>query len=153
MMEDRIILTGMIGIILLILFLVIRWLLRKDRYPYEARPLLTDNEWKLYELLRPIAEEEGLLILIKMRLADIMQVKKETREYMKAFNRIKAKHTDFLLCDPERWRCWLVWSWMMSVINVRTGWSGMSLWMGHMKPAIYLYCMYGIRSRRKSCSS
>jgi len=101
MEDDRILLTGMIGILLLILCFLIRWLCRKDPYPYEARPLLTDNEWKLYEILRPLAEEAGLLLLIKMRLADIMQVKKETKEYMKAFNRIKAKHTDFLLCDPD----------------------------------------------------
>lgn len=100
-MEDRIILTGMIGILLLIFLFLVRWLLRKDRFPYEARVLLTDNERVLYELLRPIAEEYELVLLIKMRLADIMQVKKETKEYMKAFNRIKAKHTDFLLCDPQ----------------------------------------------------
>lgn len=91
----------MIGVLLVLFVFLLRWLLRKDPFPYEPRPLLTENERRLYELLQPIAQEEGLVLLMKMRLADIMRVKKETKEYMKAFNKIKAKHTDFVLCDSE----------------------------------------------------
>ena len=38
---------------------------------------------------------------MKMRLADIMAVRKGTEEYMSYFNKIKAKHTDFVFCDPQ----------------------------------------------------
>ena len=96
------ILIGCLGASLLVIGLV--WLirrLRKDPYPYEKRPLLTDNEAQFYEVLRPAAEALDLVVLIKMRLADIMAVKSTEKEYMAAFNRIKAKHTDFVLCDPE----------------------------------------------------
>ncbi len=86
---------------LLLLGLLIHWIRRRrrDRFPYERRPLLTENEQQLYEILAPIAEELGLLLLVKMRLADIMAVRSSARDYMGAFNRIKAKHTDFILCD------------------------------------------------------
>ena len=88
-------------LILLLLFVLIKWLLREKPFPYERRELLSENERMLYEILREIAEEKDLLLLMKMRLADIMQVQKGTKEYMKFFNRIKAKHTDFILCDPD----------------------------------------------------
>lgn len=102
-MEDKIQIIYVLAAVLicLLLVLIVRKLFRKDPYPYEARPIVTDNERILYDLLSVIAAEEGLLLFLKMRLADIMKVKNEVPEYMKAFNKIKAKHTDFLLCDPE----------------------------------------------------
>ena len=85
---DISILIGCLGALLLVSGLI--WLirrLRKDPYPYERRP-------------RPAAEALDLQVLIKMRLADIMAVKSTEKDYMAAFNRIKAKHTDFILTDP-----------------------------------------------------
>lgn len=96
------ILIGCIGLVLLGIGLA--WLirrLRKDPYPYERRPILTDNEAEFYEVLRQACEILDMQILIKMRLADIMAVKSTEKDYMAAFNRIKAKHTDFILCDPD----------------------------------------------------
>ena len=98
---DISILIGCLGAFLLVSGLI--WLirrLRKDPYPYERRPLLTENEAQFYEVLRPAAEALDLQVLIKMRLADIMAVKSTEKDYMAAFNRIKAKHTDFILTDP-----------------------------------------------------
>ena len=87
--------------ILALVVVLIRIRRRKDPFPYEPRPLLTKNEQTLYEILLRIANREGLCLLVKMRLADIMAVKAGTRDYMEAFNKIKAKHTDFILCDPK----------------------------------------------------
>ena len=88
--------------VFLIVLLVLLWIRRrKDPFPYEPRPLLTKNEQTLYEILLRIANREGLCLLVKMRMADIMAVKAGTKDYMEAFNKIKAKHTDFVLCDPR----------------------------------------------------
>ena len=38
---------------------------------------------------------------MKLRLADIVGVAPGQENYMSYFNRIKAKHTDFVICDPE----------------------------------------------------
>ena len=89
------------GILLILLGIIIRIIRsRRERFPYEKRPLLTDNEQELYSVLEPIVRDLGLLLLVKMRMADIMGVRENARDYMGAFNRIKAKHTDFVLCDP-----------------------------------------------------
>ena len=85
----------------LLLFLLLHLFRPKDKYPYERRDLLTSNELEFYQILYPIVCRHGWQLLMKMRLADIMAVRKGTEEYMKYFNKIKAKHTDFVFCDPD----------------------------------------------------
>lgn len=85
----------------LFLFLLLRLFRPKDKYPYERRDLLTSNELAFYQILYPIVCQHGWQLLMKMRLADVMAVRKGTEEYMKYFNKIKAKHTDFVFCDPD----------------------------------------------------
>ena len=85
----------------LLLFLLLHLFRPKDKYPYERRDLLTSNELEFYQILSPIVCQHGWQLLMKMRLADIMAVRKGTEEYMKYFNKIKAKHTDFVFCDPD----------------------------------------------------
>lgn len=85
----------------LLLFLLLHLFRPKDKYPYERRDLLTSNELEFYRILSPIVCQHGWQLLMKMRLADIMAVRKGTEEYMKYFNKIKAKHTDFVFCDPD----------------------------------------------------
>lgn len=100
-MEERLIyLCVAIGGFALVFLLV--YLLRpKPRFPYERRELLTPNEESFYQLLMPLAKKHGYLLLLKMRLADIVAIRSGTPDYMSYFNRIKAKHTDFVLMDPE----------------------------------------------------
>lgn len=90
---------------LLAAFLLIFWLLRffrpKELYPYERRDLLTSNELEFYQILYPLLCQHGWHLFMKMRLADIMAVQKEAPDYMKYFNKIKAKHTDFVFYDPD----------------------------------------------------
>lgn len=84
-----------------LLFLLLRLFRPKGKYPYERRDLLTSNELEFYQTLYPIVCQHGWQLLMKMRLADIMAVRKGTEDYMSYFNKIKAKHTDFVFCDPE----------------------------------------------------
>lgn len=85
----------------ILLFILLRIFRPKDKYPYERRDLLTSNELEFYQVLYPIVCQHGWQLLMKMRLADIMAVRKGTEDYMAYFNKIKAKHTDFVFCDPD----------------------------------------------------
>ncbi len=85
----------------ILLFILLRVFRPKDKYPYERRDLLTSNELEFYQVLYPIVCQHGWQLLMKMRLADIMAVRKGTEDYMAYFNKIKAKHTDFVFCDPD----------------------------------------------------
>lgn len=85
----------------ILLFVLLRIFRPKDKYPYERRDLLTSNELEFYQVLYPIVCQHGWQLLMKMRLADIMAVRKGTEDYMAYFNKIKAKHTDFVFCDPD----------------------------------------------------
>ena len=85
----------------ILLFILLRLFRPKDKYPYERRDLLTSNELEFYQVLYPIVCQHGWQLLMKMRLADIMAVRKGTEDYMAYFNKIKAKHTDFVFCDPD----------------------------------------------------
>ncbi len=70
---------------------------------YDAKMLLTKYEWKNYMGMREYAAAHGLVICPKIRLADLIEPKawKDKKDWQKQFNRIKAKHVDFVLCDPE----------------------------------------------------
>lgn len=77
-----------------------------DEYPYQKVYLLTKNEWSFYRSLKPIADKYRLHILSKVRMADLVQVKKglTKSKYYAAFGKIKAKHVDFVLADPKNLR-------------------------------------------------
>lgn len=81
----------------------------KDRYvmprvvpqsSYRARPLLTQNEWIQFQKLINYAAEKNLGVLIKMRLADLVD-HGHGRGAELRFNKIKAKHVDFVLVDAR----------------------------------------------------
>lgn len=73
-----------------------------DEYPYIKPYLLTKKEWAFYKALKPITDKYHLHILAKVRLADLVEVKKglSSSQYFKAFSKIKAKHVDFVLARP-----------------------------------------------------
>lgn len=66
---------------------------------YQAKYLLTQNEWHEYKKLHEIALNNNLRICPKVRLADIIEPRKGTGEWQKLFYKIQAKHIDFLICD------------------------------------------------------
>lgn len=70
-------------------------------FPYQKKYLLTKNEYNFYWRLKPIADKYGLQILTKIRLADLVETKRNL-SYMNNniyFNKIKSKHIDFALAD------------------------------------------------------
>lgn len=73
-----------------------------EEYPYIKPYLLTKKEWTFYKALKPITDKYHLHILAKVRLADLVEVKKglSNSQYFKAFAKIKAKHVDFVLARP-----------------------------------------------------
>ena len=69
---------------------------RKSGYVLQSS-ILTKTELKFFDILR-VSIPSGLLLLIKPRIADFVSTSPYTHS---AFNRIKSKHVDFLLCDFE----------------------------------------------------
>lgn len=71
--------------------------------PYNKKLLLTKNEWAFYKKIKPIIDRNKLHILAKVRLADLVEVKKGTNksEFNKWFSKIKSKHIDFVVCNPD----------------------------------------------------
>lgn len=76
---------------------------KKERLPYVRRPLLTQNELSFYKKLKPVAEMYDLHILAKIRMADIVGIQTglSREERAKYFNKIKSKHVDFALVEPD----------------------------------------------------
>lgn len=69
---------------------------------YRRKYLLTGNELYFYLHLKPVADKLGFVVLSKIRMADLLEpVASSRKEYMSLFARIKAKHIDFVLCDPK----------------------------------------------------
>jgi hypothetical protein len=67
--------------------------------------VLTKREVSFFNTLAPIAEAQGLRVLIKIRLADF--IKPKSNQFQKGsnfyteLNKISRKHVDFLLCDAD----------------------------------------------------
>ncbi|MBE6862910.1 MAG: DUF2726 domain-containing protein [Ruminococcus sp.] len=70
---------------------------------YRSKPILTDREYSFYEKLRELADEYGLQIFTKVRLADLIEPKdrSDLSLWWECFNKIKAKHIDFALADRD----------------------------------------------------
>lgn len=83
---------------------VLIWILIRlhEKLPYEMNEtILTERERSFYRILRPIADKLELQICPKVRVADIVSIKKGIRDWQKWFNKIRSKHVDFLLCDYD----------------------------------------------------
>ena len=65
--------------------------------------LMTPAEQKFYRVLRSSLPPEHYQIYSKVRMADIVDVRKglDKKAQTSAFNKIKSKHVDFLLCNPN----------------------------------------------------
>lgn len=75
----------------------------QEKLPYQKKFLLTKNEWSFYKNLKKITDKHNLHILSKIRLADLVEVKSglDKKEWATYFSKIKSKHIDFALCNPE----------------------------------------------------
>ncbi|HEX9016592.1 MAG TPA: DUF2726 domain-containing protein, partial [Chloroflexota bacterium] len=71
-------------------------------YPFEKRrQFLSPAERSFYGVLRTLAGQRGWDVFAKIRLEDIVEVRKGTEKLQAHRNRIKSRHVDFLLCDQE----------------------------------------------------
>lgn len=70
---------------------------------YQARLLLTKNEWKCYMTMRDPIEALEMRICPKVRLLDLAEPKKGTtgKEWGHLKNRVQSKHVDFAICDRD----------------------------------------------------
>ncbi len=71
--------------------------------PYRKKYLLTNRELKFYKSLKSVADEIGLVVLSKIRVADIVEVQPTTDKkfWQTYFNKINRKHIDFALAKPD----------------------------------------------------
>ena len=67
---------------------------------YQAKYLLTKNEWYEYKKLKEYAAAYQLQVCPKVRLLDIVEPRKGDN-YMSYLGKIKSKHVDFLICDQN----------------------------------------------------
>lgn len=79
----------------------------KDDFPYEPQTaILTKPELEFYRVLIE-AVAEDVVVLAKPRIADVLKVQSgldDTTRWQRAFNKINAKHFDFILCDEADMR-------------------------------------------------
>ena len=68
---------------------------------YQAKYLLTKNEWYEYKKLAKLASERGLRICPKVRVLDIIEPRKDLDNYLVLINKVQSKHIDFLVTDEE----------------------------------------------------
>ena len=74
-----------------------------DEYAYDQRqPFLSAAERSFYGVLSDAVASDGA-VMAKVRIADVITPRKsaDRAEWQKAFNRISAKHFDFVLCAPS----------------------------------------------------
>ena len=90
-------------VIIVLIFLLKIQQAGKVETPYELRgPLFTPAERSFYGALS-LACESQAIIFGKVRIADILKPIKglNRSEWQTAFNKISAKHFDFVLCNPN----------------------------------------------------
>jgi very-short-patch-repair endonuclease len=74
---------------------------RLDVSGYVKRPyLFTSAEFAFYKVLRS-AVGDRFTILVKVRIADLVDVERGAPKRQAKLNRIMKKHVDFVLCDPR----------------------------------------------------
>ena len=101
---------AIIGVVIVVaIFLVVLAALRKKQpesgaaYSYIRKSeLLTSAERSFFGVLVLSVAEHGT-VLPKIRVADVIAPKKSSDKstWQKAFNRISAKHFDFVVCEPS----------------------------------------------------
>ena len=93
------------AVIAIAIILGLWWIsrLKAERYPYVGKEaLFTKAEQKFLRALEE-AVEEDYMIFGQVRLCDVIQARKglDRKSWGRAFAKIKAKHLDFVICDPE----------------------------------------------------
>lgn len=72
-----------------------------ERLPYARRPSLLSKAERSFFGVLLTAVGDDYIVFAKVRLADVLRVEKGRQDWRSWFNRINAKHIDFVLCDPR----------------------------------------------------
>lgn len=95
---------GLLFILLVFVLLLINLLpKRQTPYPYEKqKALFTAAELAFYAVLSQTLSKQ-FLIFGKVRLADVIKPQNNltNSDRQRAFNKISAKHVDFVICQPK----------------------------------------------------
>ena len=77
----------------------------KEKLPiagaYQKKWLLTYNEKDAYKVLKTICDENGLYLMTKVRLLDLVEPVRGNPKYKTYFYKVQAKHIDFVICDAK----------------------------------------------------
>ncbi len=68
---------------------------------YQKKWLLTYNEKDAYKALKAICDENGLYLMTKVRLLDLLEPTKGNPKYRTYFYKVQAKHVDFVICNAK----------------------------------------------------
>jgi len=68
---------------------------------YQSKALFSPHERDAYRKLKEIADRRGYIIFAKVGLLDLLEPIKNHPKYRTLFNKIQAKHVDFVLCNYE----------------------------------------------------
>lgn len=104
MFKDQIFEILKYGILILAAGAVLKILILKSgvssNLPFKKKNyLFTKAERSFYHVLKPIAEELNFTLFAKVRLSDLIYTTANGNKKMTYFNKIKAKHIDYVLCD------------------------------------------------------
>ena len=72
-----------------------------QNYPYQTKFILTKNEYRFFNALKPMADAKSLIICPKIGLKDLFEVKALKEEKHGYLSRISQKHVDFVICDAR----------------------------------------------------
>ena len=96
-----------IAIVALLLLLLLSRSARKQpvhKYRLRKPTLLTRPELAFYDVLKQ-AVGDGAVVFAQVRVADVLKpradIKKDRKDWQGAFNQIRSKHFDFVICDPK----------------------------------------------------
>lgn len=74
---------------------------KRESLPYQCRDyFFSKAERSFFDVLR-LAVADEYFLFAKVRIADVLQVKKGTEQRQGHQNKINAKHIDFLLCSRD----------------------------------------------------
>lgn len=68
---------------------------------YKKNYFFTKNENLFYRTLVEVLKNENVVIFSKVRMVDVIEIPRKQENFMHYFNKMKAKHIDFLICDKE----------------------------------------------------
>ena len=89
-----------VAAVVVALLALMRMYSQPARMPYRSRDsLVTRSELRFYRSLEKAVLDDWIVFAM-VRIADLIQVEKQTPNHRTWLNKILAKHIDFVLCDP-----------------------------------------------------